>query len=106
MPHVLPHTHTHHNYMAWYLILIVAAAFVFVLTIALGPTISLRGPAIIPATGNQNAQEVFRQEELALYSHPVSSIGSDSFYAYRMDEWPVKPIDARYEFRRGEWFGN
>lgn len=107
MPATLTHTHTHtQHHVPWLLIFAVAIVFVVILTFALGPSITIPAPSLIPATGNQNANELFRQEELMLYNRTSSSVGSESFYEYRMGEWPVKQIDARYEFRRGEWFGN
>ncbi len=107
MPTTLAHVH-HQHHVPWSLIIALAVAFLIVVIIALAPVITLPGPSLIPVTGNQaSARELFRQEELTLYYNRVpSSMGSDSFYEFRMGEWPSAPVDARYEFRRGEWFGN
>lgn len=107
MPATLAH-HTHHHFnMVWGMfVILIAAILVILIMAALTPNITLPGTSIIPVTGNQSANEMFRQEELALYNRTTSSIGSESFYAFRMGEWATKPIDARYEFRHGEWFGN
>jgi hypothetical protein len=107
MPTTLTHPHPHaHRHIPWAYFLALAITFVIILGLALGPSIAIRQPSLIPVTGYRNANELFRQEELKLYDHPASSLGSDSFYEYRMGEWPVKPVDSRFEFRRGEWFGN
>jgi hypothetical protein len=106
MPTTLTHPHQVHHHIPWAFFLALAVTFVIIMVLALGPSINIREFTRIPATNNQNANELFRQEELTLYSRLSSSLGSASFYEYRMGEWPVKPIDARFEFRRGEWFGN
>ena len=94
------------------------------------PSITASNQPMIPDTGRQNAQELFRSEELALYDRPAaSSIGSPSFYEYRRGEWTSGSLDvtgefrqeelllykrhagsslgspAFYDYRRGEWFG-
>jgi len=106
MPTTLTNPHQVHNQIPWAFFIALAVTFVIILVLALGPSIIVSESTHAPVIRNQNANELFRQEERALYDRPSSSLGSASFYEYRMGEWPVKPVDPRYEFRRGEWFGN
>ena len=103
--------------------LIVAAAVTLlaVLAIAIDPSIVLRPssnvpasedlslparPVVIPVTGGQEAHDLFRREELALYDRlglSTSSIGGPAFYEYRRGEWVmIGSIDPIGEFRREE----
>jgi hypothetical protein len=86
-----------------YLIAAVAVTLIAILTIAIAPSVISSQPALIPGTGGSNANDLFRQEELALYDRPTaSSIGGPAFFEYRRGEWSIGVVDAMSAFRQEE----
>ncbi|MGE5250599.1 MAG: hypothetical protein ACM3QS_10355 [Bacteroidota bacterium] len=83
----------------------VALAVVLVMSAVLAIRAFIAAPrhAVIPATGGQNAQALFRQEELSLYNRPAaSSVGGPAFFEYRRGEWSTHSVDAMGQFRQEE----
>lgn len=81
------------------------------LTVSLVPSLIVQRPPLIPVTGVQNANDLFRQEERALYVATVDSLlGSSTFYEYRRGEHialfsPDLHDFSNFQFREGEWLG-
>jgi len=76
-----------------YLIVALATALVAVLAFAVVPAIPAPEPAIIPATGSQNAYVEFLRGEKIMYANPVEL--RDALSAYRAGEKAIytKSID-------------
>ena len=76
-----------------YLIIALATALVAVLAFAVVPAIPALEPAVIPATGSQNAYVEFLRGEKIMYANPVEL--RDALSAYRAGEKAIytKSID-------------
>jgi hypothetical protein len=89
--------------LSLYVIGAVAIVLIGLLLQPVLPVITGPRPALIPVTGNHNAGDLFRQEELSLYDRPAaSSIGSPSFLDYRRGEWSTSGMSAAESFRHDE----
>ena len=92
---VLSNTRNSHLYV----ILALAITLIVIFTFAVAPSIAAPRPAIMPATGSQNAYVEFLRGEKAIYANPVGL--SDALSAWRFGEkasytkaglsWPPRP---------------
>src|SRR6266508_4459109 len=84
-----------------YLISAVAIMIVVLLTLAVVPSIAVRGPAIIPVTGVQSSNLEFRRGEWTAGASAYQAY-LDQRYGEQHQGHAINAQDAYLEFRRGE----